>query len=57
MSDKAFRYRSTWRGKLVLQISYRSWHPYLGMMTYWRDARVEDIEAIGQWNIRHEADK
>lgn len=52
MSEPKFRYRATWRGKLVLQISYRMYEPWIGMLTYWRDAKVMDLESLVAWNTR-----
>ncbi|MBV2181694.1 MAG: hypothetical protein KUL86_10745 [Castellaniella sp.] len=49
------RYRLGWRGRLVLQVEYRACRPgnmytitppYL--VRYWRDATVEDLQALYQ---------
>lgn len=52
------RYRLGWRGRLVLQVEYRA-HRYvsryavpspwaMGLARYWRDATVEDLQALYQ---------
>ncbi|MGZ8887964.1 MAG: hypothetical protein ACXW1D_00230 [Halobacteriota archaeon] len=48
-----FRYRTNWRGKLILQIGYEQqlWCSRIGgyepTVLVWRDAKVEDLTQEG----------
>lgn len=44
MTTVAWRYRTNWRGKVILQYGYTGWHPYYGSgYWYWRDAKLSNL--------------
>lgn len=48
----ATRFRSNWRGKLILQVQYQE--PFDGYVVFhWRDARTEDLAALHALHFAH----
>jgi hypothetical protein len=43
---RRFRYRSTWRGRLVLQVEVDHFEFGIGWQRVWRDATVSDLPFI-----------
>lgn len=44
MTEVAWRYRTNWLGKIILQYGYTGWHPSVGNgYWYWRDAKLSDL--------------